>query len=168
MQIPTRVKWSHRIRPHRARAGAIIAVGAALALSMSAAHAQTGTFDHAGFDRLLHEHVVNGMVDYDAFRNAPQFATYLQSLARSDPSLLGHDDQLAFWINAYNAYTIQLITAHGERRSIRNIDKTLGFIKAYGPWREKLATIGGTAYSLDEIEQGSSVRATGRREFTSR
>ena len=61
--------------------------------------------------------------------------------------------QLAFYINAYNAYTIQLILAHDETRSIRNINKTGGIIKGYGPWTEKLAVVGGTAYGLDHIEQ---------------
>jgi hypothetical protein len=61
---------------------------------------------------------------------------------------------VALWINAYNAYTIQLVNKHGERRSIRNINKSFGgLVKAYGPWREKLATVGGRAYGLDEIEQ---------------
>ncbi|MGI0028303.1 MAG: DUF547 domain-containing protein, partial [Nitrososphaera sp.] len=60
---------------------------------------------------------------------------------------------LAFWINAYNAYTIQLVNAHGERESIRNINRGPFGIRAYGPWREPIALVGGTAYGLDHIEQ---------------
>jgi len=75
------------------------------------------------------------------------------SLASYDPARLPERDQLAFWINAYNAYTIRLINKHGERESIRNINKTFGVVKAYGPWKEKLARVGGRAYGLDEIEQ---------------
>ncbi|MEP6689590.1 MAG: DUF547 domain-containing protein [Gemmatimonadaceae bacterium] len=111
------------------------------------------TFDHSLFDALLKAHVASGMVDYDAFARAPEFELYLGALAHADPASLQHDEQLAFWINAYNAYTIRLITAHRERRSIRNINKTLGFVKAYGPWTEKLAVVGEHAYGLDEIEQ---------------
>jgi hypothetical protein len=111
------------------------------------------TFDHGAFDGVLAKHVVGGMVDYDAFAASREFSEYLQSIARTDPSGLSRDDQLAFWINAYNAYTIQLINSHHERESIRNINKSFGFIKAYGPWQEKLAVVGGHAYSLDEIEQ---------------
>ena len=108
--------------------------------------------DHGAFDQLLHAHVANGMVDYDAFAKSPDFARYLKRLADTDPATLGRNEQLALWINAYNAYTIQLINKHGERGSIRNINKTFG-IKAYGPWKEKLAVVGGHAYGLDEIEQ---------------
>ena len=110
-------------------------------------------FDHTLFDQLLRSHVVDGLVDYDAFASASEFGSYLGSLAVFDPARLDRDEQLAFWINAYNAYTIQLINSHGERRSIRNINKSLGFVKAYGPWNERLAVVGGTRYSLDEIEQ---------------
>lgn len=115
--------------------------------------AQTAPIDHSAFDALLHAHVARGMVNYDAFAKAPEFKAYLAKLAATDPATLSRNDQLAFWINAYNAYTIQLINAHGETESIRNINKTGGFIKAYGPWKEKLAIVGGKAYGLDEIEQ---------------
>ena len=113
---------------------------------------QTRTFDHGAFDALLHKNVVSGMVNYDNFDSA-DFKAYLASLAAYDPSVLPKAEQLAFWINAYNAYTIQLINAHHERASIRNINNTAGFIKAYRPWREKLTIVGGTAYGLDDIEQ---------------
>lgn len=112
-------------------------------------HAQT--FDHAAFDTLLTRHVTNGMVDYDAFRTAPAFASYLAALGAQDPAALPRDEQLAFWINAYNAWTIKLIIAHDERESIRNINRSFG-LKLKGPWSEPLATVGGTRYTLDDIE----------------
>ena len=121
-------------------------------LAPSASPAQP-RFDHAAFDALLHAHVRNGMVDYDAFAQAPTFALYLGRLASFDPAGLPQSEQLALWINAYNAYTIQLVNAHGERKSIRNINKSLGFIRGYGPWKEKIAVVGGRSYGLDEIEQ---------------
>ncbi len=111
------------------------------------------TFDHGAFDALLKAHVADGLVDYDAFAKAPSFPRYLSSLAAFSPASLPRAEQLAFWINAYNAYTIQLINQHGERQSIRNINRTFGFVRGYGPWTEKLATVGGKAYGLDEIEQ---------------
>ena len=125
---------------------------ATLALSFamtSAAGAQR--VDHSAFDALLKAHVVNGMVDYDAFAAAPTFPKYLASLAATDPTMLPRDEQLALWINAYNAYTIQLIVAHRERESIRNINRTL-FLKLKGPWSEPLARVGGKNLTLDDIE----------------
>ncbi len=131
--------------------GRLVAV-AAFTLAPIAGQAQEA-FDHGAFDRLLRDHVVNGLVDYDAFGAAPDFAAYLRSLAAFDPATLPRASRLAFWINAYNAYTIELINAHAERESIRNINKDLFVIKGHGPWREKLAVVGGTAYGLDHLEQ---------------
>lgn len=115
------------------------------------AHAQQ--VDHSAFDELLRGSVnAQGLVDYDAFARSAAFEAYLELIARTDPRSLSEADRLAFWINAYNAYTIALINRHGERRSIRNINRTLGFIRGKGPWSEPLAVVGGRAYTLDQIE----------------
>ncbi len=111
-------------------------------------------FDHGRFDRLLRQHVRTGLVDYDAFASSADFEGYLASLAAFDPAALPRDEQLAFWINAYNAYTIKLIVKHGERRSIRNINKSLGLFKGKGPWAERLVAVGGKTYDLETVEQG--------------
>ncbi|MEO5761285.1 MAG: DUF547 domain-containing protein [Vicinamibacteria bacterium] len=110
-------------------------------------------FDHSGFDTLLRRHVVAGMVNYDAFASSKEFSVYLGKLSTFDPAGLSRDEQLAFWINAYNAYTIRLITKHGERTSIRNINKAFGFFKGLGPWAEKLVVVGGKTYDLETVEQ---------------
>jgi hypothetical protein len=108
--------------------------------------------DHSAFDRLLRAHVTDGLVDYDAFRDAAAFRQYLASLERA--SLVGTDDdeRLAFWINVYNAYTIQLIVSHGERGSIRNINRTLGVLRLKGPWSAPIVRAAGRTLSLDEVE----------------
>jgi len=139
----------------RLRPPALLALGllALLVARVSPGLAQT-RFDQTGWDSLLKAHVVNGLVDYDGFGRSAEFAGYLDRLAAFDPRSLPELERLAFWINAYNAYTIRLIVEHGQRKSIRNINKSLGFIKGYGPWKEKLARVGGMAYGLDEIEQG--------------
>jgi hypothetical protein len=110
-----------------------------------------GAFDHSAFDALLRAHVAGGAVDYDAFQGNTAFAAYLEALARADPAALPRAERLAFWINAYNAYTIQLVNSHGERQSIRNIGKTLG-VKLKSPWKEEMVRVGGKTYSLDDVE----------------
>jgi hypothetical protein len=107
-------------------------------------------FDHSVFDGLLRRHVVQGMVDYDAFSGA-DFKGYLAALDQANPAALDEKERLAYWINAYNAYTIELINKHKQRDSIRNINKTLG-IAAKGPWHEKLVKAGGKVYHLDNVE----------------
>lgn len=121
-----------------------------LCVMATTVHAQA--VNHGAFDRLLKAHVVNGLVDYDVFAADPAFGGYLRMLAATDPAPLPRSEQLAFWINAYNAYTIQLIIAKGERESIRNINRALGFLKFKGPWSEAFARVGGRTYTLDDIE----------------
>jgi len=76
---------------------------------------------------------------------------YLGRLAAFDPASLPRAEVLAFWINAYNAYTIALVVKHDERESIRNINRSFG-LALKGPWRERLVRVGGRRYSLDEVE----------------
>ncbi len=123
----------------------------ALLLGAGTKTAVAQAFDHSAFDTLLRAHVVRGMVDYDAFQAAPEFRRYLEALAEADLNELGSSERLAFWINAYNAYTIQLINKHSERQSIRNINKTLG-LALKGPWHEKLVKAGGVSSHLDHVE----------------
>ena len=51
--------------------------------------------------------------------------------------------QLAFWINAYNAFTVDLIIKHYPVTSIKEIKN---------PWKQRLWKLGNTMYSLGEIE----------------
>jgi len=106
---------------------------------------------HAPFDSLLRIHVRDGRVDYDALQHAPAFARYLETLALTTSVEWPRAKRLAFLINAYNAYTIAQVNAHGERRSIRNINKRFGVVGS-GAWGERMVTIGSVAHTLDEIE----------------
>jgi hypothetical protein len=110
--------------------------------------------DHTGFDTLLRQHVSDGLVDYDAFARSEEFRAYLDSLARARLDGLPEAERLAFWINVYNAWTIEQINAHEERDSIRNINKTLGLIPLKGPWSEKMVRAAGRTLSLDDVEHG--------------
>jgi Protein of unknown function, DUF547 len=133
----------------------------AVTLVISATAAQAQTVDHSAFDRLLRAHVVNGMVNYDAFKADPAFTGYLSMLAATNPATLPRSEALAFWINAYNAYTIHLINVKNERESIRNVNKSLGLLRLKGPWSEAFAVVGGRTMTLDDIEQ-RTIRPTFR------
>ncbi len=137
-------------RPHALiRLGFLAGVLAVAAANPPTAAAQT--VDHAPFSRLLAAHVVDGLVDYGAFARASSFALYLRTLDRAEPAAMSRSDRLAYWINVYNAYTIELINARGEKRSIRNINKRLG-ISFRSPWAEPIVRAGGRVLSLDDVE----------------
>ncbi|HKC10721.1 MAG TPA: DUF547 domain-containing protein [Vicinamibacteria bacterium] len=132
-----------------------LALALATALCARLATAQPASFDHSLFDTLLRKHVAAGLVDYNGFKKAREFPAYLEALAGADPARLSPPERLAFWINTYNAYTIQVIVLHGERESIRNISESgfaLGGGGGGGPWRQKVVRAGGQVYHLDNVE----------------
>jgi len=108
-----------------------------------------GHFDHSQYDSLLVEHVKEGLVDYSALKQDPRLDAYISLIAEADlDSLATHTEQLAFWINAYNAYTLKLITIHFPVDSIMDI-KQQGYDS---PWHIPLAIVAGKHYTLDQIE----------------
>jgi hypothetical protein len=66
-----------------------------------------GEFSHRAFDDIVRAHVHNGHVSYPLIQVDRRFTKYLDQLDRVDPNTLPKDDQLALWINAYNAYAIK-------------------------------------------------------------
>jgi hypothetical protein len=123
-----------------------------LALALVLLPASGAAFDHSAFDLLLRAHVASGLVDYDAFARSGEFRAYLDRLAGAEPDLLVETERLAFWINVYNAFTIEQVNAHHERESIRNIRKTLGLLPLEGPWSERMVRAARKTLTLDEVE----------------
>ena len=91
------------------KAGVTASVVLSIAL-MLATQTDAAEYSAAGFDRMLKSHVRNGQVDYPAFAKSKEFKAYVKSLAGVQTGGLGSQaDQLAFWINAYNALAIQAV-----------------------------------------------------------
>ena len=76
---------------------------------------------------------------------------YLERLADSDVLSLHRADQMAYWLNFYNALTVRLILTHYPVDTIRDIDISPGWFSD-GPWGAKLVTVQGQEVSLDDIE----------------
>jgi hypothetical protein len=107
---------------------------------------------HQAWSELLGKYVSAGVVDYQAFKSEEgRLNEYLDILDATDPEPLPKAERLAFYINAYNAYTVKLILSHFENggpvKSIRDIGGIFS-----GPWDIKLCRIGGKLYTLDNIE----------------
>ena len=114
--------------------------------------------DHSAWDDILARHVrpsgdgVN-LFDYSGIGAADSAALdgYIDLLAGTDVDGLNRDEQLAYWINFYNALTIQLILDHMPVDSILDIRISPGLF-SIGPWGKKLVTVEGEELSLDDIE----------------
>lgn len=112
---------------------------------------------HAIFDGLLKKHVdEKGMVDYKGLKkDEKDLKRYLDLLSKNAPqSNWSKDEQLAFWINAYNAYTLQLVLEHYPVKSIKDIGSSIKIPFVNTPWDIKFITIGGKKYDLNNIEHG--------------
>lgn len=104
------------------------------------------TIDHKQWNDLLQKHVSSkGNVDYKGFKkDAAALQSYLDLLAKNLPQKSwSKNSVLAYWINAYNAYTVKLILDNYPIKSIKKID---------GPWDKQFFTLGNKKYSLGEIE----------------
>jgi hypothetical protein len=78
-------------------------------------------FSHAVFDSLLQLNVSGGKVFYAGF-DVPAFAAYRERLAAARPGTWSRDEQLAFWLNAYNASVIAIVLRHPGVRLMSNAD----------------------------------------------
>jgi hypothetical protein len=106
------------------------------------------TADHSLFTEALKQHVAGGFVNYSALRGDHRFGVYLKILRATNPDQIKDaNERLAFWINAYNAFTLKLIIDHFPVESIRDIKE--GDI---GPWDIVWIEIDGKKYSLNHIE----------------
>jgi len=115
-------------------------------LTVSAAAA--GGSDHVLFSDILSEHVREGLVDYQALGGDERLDAYLDLLGRTDPKSITDDrERLAYWINAYNAFTLRLVIVHMPVESIREIS-----VDGNGPWDIPFIEIAGRLYTLNQIE----------------
>jgi hypothetical protein len=110
---------------------------------------------HQQWDKLLKKHVnASGMVNYKGFqKDQADLNAYLKNLSDNGPqSNWSAGDEKAYWINAYNAFTVALILKHYPVKSIKDIAGSI--YKINTPWDIKFITIGGKKYDLNNIEHG--------------
>ena len=119
--------------------------------------------DHSLLTQALDGYVAHGRVDYQALKSNPErLVAYLRILAEIDPGSYqtwNRRQQLAMWINAYNAYTIKAVIdqypishswiadplGHYPDNSIRQIP---------GVWDDMTWTVMGKQYTLNMMEHG--------------
>jgi len=102
-------------------------------------------FSHAVWNDLVGAHVRDGAVDYPAIETAGRLDAYLRDLDRIDPTTLpARESQLAFWINAYNAFAVKGILDGYSPTSL------------WGRYRYFIGRdyrVGGTAINLYDLER---------------
>lgn len=105
--------------------------------------------DHSLYAELLKKYVKDGVVDYQGFKyEEATLDQYLRVLEQVDTKNLSRNEQFAFYVNAYNAWTIKLILSGYP--SVKSIKDLGSFLKS--PWKKKICRIDGDVITLDDIE----------------
>jgi len=102
--------------------------------------------NHKIWDDVLKQYVSGkGQVNYKGLkadrRKLDQYIEELKNLPIQPE--WSRNEKLAYWTNAYNAFTIDLILKNYPLKSIMDLGK---------PWDEKFIEIDGKSYSLNQIE----------------
>jgi Protein of unknown function, DUF547 len=115
--------------------------------------------DHSAWDAFLKKYIVaphpSGINRVNYATVAPEdrtaLANYVKSLESVAVSGYSRAEQRAYWINLYNAKTVELILTRFPVKSIRDINISPGLF-SIGPWGAKLMTVEGEKLALDDIE----------------
>jgi len=146
-------------------AGSASLVAATVVMPWSAAAALTGfrpkggaTMDHSAYDALLKAHVradaqAYNRVDYGGLKTRlGALKAYIASLEAADPVSLSRNEAHAYWINLYNAKTLEVVAEAFPVSSIKKINLGGSFLFGAGPWKAKILKVNGTELSLDDVE----------------
>lgn len=119
-------------------------------------NSQSTPISYVLWDELLQKHVKdNGRVDYKGFiKDTIELNEFLALIEHNHPNEKhwSTDEQLAYWINAYNAYTVKLIVDNYPVSSIKKIKSGVPFINSV--WDKTFIEIEDKSYSLNNIEHG--------------
>ncbi len=112
--------------------------------------------DHSLWQQVLERHIqpeasgIN-LFDYASAleQSRGELEGYLSQMQALDPRLLSRAEQKAYWINLYNALTVQLILDNYPVKTITRLGQGLF---QFGPWDDEIAEIAGQKLSLNDIE----------------
>ena len=114
-------------------------------------------FDHTHkkWDEILKARTIKKdgqvLVNYKGIKaNQVKLNSYLKGLekvSKKEFNKFSKQEQLSFWINAYNAYTVKLIVKNYPVKSIKDIGSFFS-----SPWSKDFITLLGQKMSLDDIE----------------
>lgn len=130
-----------------------------LSLSCASMHPeQKGSkpVNHDVFNALLTKYVdAQGGVNYAALKKDNQsLNSYVDMLSKNGPdeSTWSKDEQLTYWINAYNALTLQLVLKYYPIKSIRELGSSIKIPLVSTAWDIEVFSVGGESLSLNNIE----------------
>lgn len=126
-------------------------------LSMNPQKEGTRPPSHMEFTRLLQQVVdEKGNVDYPMVKQQLKaLKAYNETLSDNPPNdTWTEQEQLAYWINVYNAFTLQLVAENYPVESIKDIGSKIQIPFVNTPWDIKFVRIGDEMLDLNNVEHG--------------
>ena len=125
-----------------------------IVVATPAAQESTEAARNQTFDQLLDLYVRNGDVYYGAIKSErARLDSYVNLLATASVDRFSRDEQMAFWLNAYNAIVLRTVAEHYPIRG-RSPDYPVKSIRQIPGAFERLAhRVAGRTLTLDQIEQ---------------
>ncbi len=129
------------------------------------AYAGNGTPpSHELWTKILKKYVNNeGWVNYKGIiKDKAELQQYLDMLSNDPPQKSwSKEDKEAYWINAYNAFTIKLIIDHYPVKSIKDIGPKHQLVRIHTTWTKRFIRIGHHKIKLDHIEHHELLKGIG-------
>ncbi len=118
----------------------------------------TTSIDHQAWQNILDAYLVKEASGVNLFKYSAvsdndhqSLKDYVKTLAALDPRKYNRDEQMAYWINLYNALTVDVML---DAYPVKSILKVGGSFFSPGPWKKKYLKIAGQEVSLNDIEHG--------------
>ncbi|MBW3697200.1 DUF547 domain-containing protein [Vibrio sp. T187] len=114
----------------------------------------TQTISHIEWQSFLNKYLIskgeNTLIRYSNVSESDKQAlkSYIKTSAQLDPLAYSKAEQYAYWVNLYNALTVDLIL---DAYPIKSITK-LGGLFSFGPWGDEVININGKDLTLNDIE----------------
>lgn len=105
----------------------------------------------AALDTVLSRHLRDGLVDYRALaRDRGPLDRFLAATREATPEAWPREEQMAFWVNVYNARVLEGVLRRPGLTSVLDVGKVVG-VPTLGFFRDR-ARSGGRELSLNDIE----------------
>lgn len=116
------------------------------------------TISHKAWQDFLDRNVITNeeginLVDYHNLpsQDLEQLNQYINTLSNVDINQYSRNEQLAYWINLYNAIVVRTVANYFPIASIQEVNISPGLF-SIGPWGANLVTVNGTQLTLDQIQ----------------
>jgi hypothetical protein len=117
----------------------------------------TETISHQIWQNFLSKHVITNeehinLIDYTKLsqQDLNLLKEYIKAMSQININNYSRREQLAYWINLYNALTVQTVANYYPITNIQEINISPGLFSV-GPWGANLISVNKTTLSLDDI-----------------